>query len=160
MQGRCAGAVPPRCWHQAGWVQSGLNTHRAPPVCSALSMKAPDRGGGPSAEAGWCGTPEQGLEARSHAAHGSVLAWAQGSPAHSRVIDGGLQGVPPPPAWSAGHSERAELCGGLGVTRCREAVQSLMEESQAEGRGLSQVRGQTEVESGHPALELGLPCLL
>lgn len=66
-----------------------------------------------------------------------ALSWLgpRGPRPTAGVMDGGsAAGAPPPARLVSRHSKRAELCGGLSVTRCREAVQSLMErDGQREG---------------------------
>ena len=76
------------------------------------------------------------------------------------VMDGGsAAGAPPPTRLVSWHSERAELCGGLGVTRwVRQCRASWREPGGGKGpeKGpLPKSGGQTEVESRHPALGPG-----
>ena len=137
-----------------------LNTHRAPPVRSALSPGDPRlrRRAKRQRPAG------AGLQSRAPGAQATwrrALSWlGPRAPPTVGVTDGGLRRLPLfPPAWSVstprGGALRGPECHPL--RQCRASGRR--ELGGGKGR-LPKSAGQSEAESGRPAPGLGLLCLL
>ena len=156
--GRAASLVSP------GWleVQSGLNTHRAPPVRSALSHEGPR----PRRRAERQKLAGAGLQSRAPEARATqrrALSWLgpRGPQPTAGVTDAGsAAGALLPPTWSVGTPRGRNSAGAwvspAAVRQCRASWRREPGGGKGPEKGpLPKSGGQTEVESGHPAPELG-----